>query len=314
MVSMNNFIENALIASTPDLLIAAHSCSDPNPHSQVTALEWSTGQIRWFSSIPPTELDIALDEPRKAVYVSGSEYVQALSMFDGKLLWTNRSSSFIRTAHPIQVLSDGRVLVYTHLAVQQINPVDGSLQDFPLPDATFLFDGVTAYSSGPIGQNQFLYIQAQDVSTRKVKWIANVKQGFMPDTENIKPFAVDNLLIYRTFGSQTSLFVLDKNTGKSLWDIEATDQNALVSNAIVSDGILYVLDSQARLLLLNAQTGKQKGIIEFRHPKQDPDGLLVRPGAIGGSLIAVQGNKVAIHFADTQSLMVIELDLSNITK
>jgi hypothetical protein len=81
----------------------------------------------------------------------------------------------------------------------------------------------------------------------------------------------------------------------------------VISNAVRKNGVIYVLDSDAKLHLLNDKDAKEVGLIEFELPKKTE--LLYEPGAIGGSWVAVEENTIAIYFQDTDLLSVYKFNL-----
>jgi outer membrane protein assembly factor BamB len=305
-VNIDNMATSSFLASTQNLLIAARYCqnqSDP----EVTAFDWNTGQVIWNTDAGNDIYDLILDAHRNAAYMEETDQIQAVALRDGSPLWTNQTSLYSHKGHRLQVLPDGRVITYVN-GIWQVDPTDGSLKTMTLPKATFFFDGDTAYLWGPVEQNRFLYIQAVDINTGQSRWKVGT---YLQLGSPFDPYATEGILVYRDDGIQTNLVVVDKTTGHLLWKIEDDPEHAIISNTVVSDGILYALDHRARLLLFDAKTGSQRGVVEFKRPNRAEDDLLYQPGAIGGSQLAVEGNRVAVYFQDAHVLSIFEISLPN---
>src|SRR5260221_11403537 len=96
----NNPPPNTFLVSTPSLLIGAHYCPDPWIH-KVSAFAWQTGQVLWTSDVGPDISDLVLDAHRDAIYLEETGQIQALAAKDGTLQWTNQTSLYSHTGHPL---------------------------------------------------------------------------------------------------------------------------------------------------------------------------------------------------------------------
>ncbi len=305
-ISISQTVKNTFLLSIKDQLDAAHYCPD-NETQSLTAFDWKTGQEMWAANVPTNIYDLTLDENRSIVYISEIGQIQGMSSNDGSILWTNRNRIFDRNGHPLQVLPNGKVIVYIDDLIKQVEPTNGDLLDFPLPSETFFFDGETAYIWGPIDQNRWLYNQAVDPKSGQVKWKSDTNLAHAyPSTVQFRPFVAEGLLIYRESGGQNTFVVIDKNTGNLLWKMEDYEEHSIISNIIISNGVLYALDHRARLLLYSARTGQQLGMVEFQRPNRNESDLLYQPGAIGGSELLIKDNRIAIYFQDSKTLSIYE--------
>jgi hypothetical protein len=123
-------------------------------------------------------------------------------------------------------------------------------------------------------------------------WYIDPNSGVLSDL----PIVIENTTsdFVATVDHQVSL-ILSKLSGYSV-----------ISNYVKQTEIIYVLDSNAKLHLLDANNGTEIGIIEFDQPKKTD--LLYEPGAIGGSWLAVEEDILAIYFQDTDVLSVYKFN------
>jgi outer membrane protein assembly factor BamB len=276
---------NRQIVSTPDLLIVANTCY------RVTALSWKMGRVTWNSEEVP-HFALTIDQQRNRIYVEASGEIRALSISDGKTLWINKSQRFDHTSHSVQLLATGQVLTYVD-GVWNIDPANGVLgpSSLRLPPYTQLYCDGVAYTI------EVRRIRAIAVPTGKPLWVTPTDErgsmiGYVDDCTE------DNPLIVK-WGAW--LTAVDRQSGRILWDLE---DRLIISNVVVDNGLIYVLDADANLIVLNAKDGSLRGKVQFEPPKKSE--LLYEPGAIGGSSLAVNNSLIAIYFQDTHILSVLD--------
>jgi hypothetical protein len=89
--------------------------------------------------------------------------------------------------------------------------------------------------------------------------------------------------------------------------VDSISSYTVISNAVQANKLIYVLDADAQLHIIDREAGAEVGYIQFQRPEKKQ--LLYSPGAIGGSWLAVDNNRVAIYFQDTDTLSVYQMEL-----
>ncbi len=64
------------------------------------------------------------------------------------------------------------------------------------------------------------------------------------------------------------------------------------------------MDSQARLLMLEAQSGKELGAVQFASA-----GTTNGASVLDGSTLGIADNLLSVYFADTQTLSMMQLNV-----
>jgi hypothetical protein len=244
-VKLENFEQSLPMVSTPELLITAREGCD-----EVTAFYLKTGDVAWkmeqddpeqkrFNAINDPD-NLALDDARQQIYVSGLDEIRAVSVENGSTIWRNASNAFSRNAHYVVIQNNGQLTVEANHN-WYIDPASGNLSETPVA-----------------------------IETATLNSTATVD----PQIRQILSFVND----YR-----------------------------IMSNAVRKNGVIYVLDSDTKLHLLNDKDANEVGLIAFEQPKKTE--LLYEPGAIGGSWITVEDNTLAIYFQDTDLLSVYKFIL-----
>jgi outer membrane protein assembly factor BamB len=262
----------------------------------VTAFDQQAGHVVWQSPKTNDRLgDISgrliMDLARSRLYTHRlSGQILAVSSVDGKILWANGTSQLTNGDTPsIYLLPRGALLVENNSSLWSVDPATGDLQP---PSIIHQADRALLYLDDMVFTRSSGTVQAVNTRTGERLWSVDVACGCQVDY----PVVAGDILLLQLDGHQTAI---DWRIGKQLW---AVRDHEIVTNTAVQKGIVYVMDSQARLLMLDVQSGKELGSVQFAGP-----GDANRSATIDGSTLDVVNNLLAVYFADTQTLSMMQL-------
>ena len=231
---------------------------------EVTAFDLQTGTVSWISEHTSDFGDgisgqMTVDAAHNKIYGRKDIWgIRAISMVNGKILWTSGETLFERALPYLELLADGQLLAENDKGAWYVNPDNGHLQPTTV---------VTPYGNLPqIAEGVELSLSA----------------------------------------CESCLQASDLATGNLLWQIGSRNSPALVSNAVVNNHTVYIMEQHAQLLLLDLHTGQKVGAIQFELPKNQ-DSVHNGPGQISGSYLSIQHNILAISFHDTNVLSVYSI-------
>ena len=144
----------------------------------------------------------------------------------------------------------------------------------------------------------------------KSAWYVNPDNGHLQPTTVVTPYGnlpqIAEGVELSLSACESCLQASDLATGNLLWQIGSRNSPALVSNAVVNNHTVYIMEQHAQLLLLDLHTGQKVGAIQFELPKNQ-DSVHNGPGQISGSYLSIQKNILAISFHDTNVLSVYSI-------
>lgn len=280
--------DDAAILITHNLIVVPdNSCRE------VVAFNRRTGEKVWRDTAATNTGRIVYHAGLNRIYVTrpSESALTAYRATDGKQLWSNKTIEERRIAMAVQEIGpDGQGYVYvSSRGIVPFNRRDGSYGEAldTIGQPVAFYDDF--YLSVDFHQFSIIQYPSNDVLWR------------FEDNRVMRPFDefivfTDEILIVRI--GQT-VYGFDKSSGDVRWQVED-----MVSNAAVYGDVVFVLDVSANLHLLQLADGVAVGNIQFEAPENPED--------LETSWLAVSEDTLAIFFSDTETLSVMEIDLSRV--
>lgn len=245
----------------------------------------ANGKLVWETQLRRGGTFLATDS--KQVYALASFDIQAYSLNDGQLLWQVKDMP----GHTTYFLhSDGEKLYVRDLTNWKVYYLDARTGEQLGSDSLLTGNKFALLAQLP----QFdLY-----TSSRELRAVNKVTQHVLWTTDIDKlgpvmrlPILIDNTLL---IGIRGHVFAIDEQTGQVKWRNKNTP---FASNFVVTNGYLYALDENARLLQLDVKTGQEKGYVQFTpaHTSLSDKQYWV----------AADGQMLFVSFGDSQELIAL---------
>ncbi|KAB2860570.1 MAG: PQQ-binding-like beta-propeller repeat protein [Anaerolineae bacterium] len=272
--------ENSMVISDDKLIVADSGCND------VVAFDLTNGDIVWKQVNPSSPDSILLSKDGEVIYVSRTHYnneVVAFNVENGDEIWKTSEFSGQRIQLEIKgFLPNNAILVHSN--TDGFLPLDaqkGTIDDeILLPDETVQFDGHIFWQ---VVRNE---LEAFDFESNQKLW------GY--PHSNISSSRDIQLIERHLFlNNESKLSVLDAMTGSVLWNLE---DYKIVSNVTIENGVVYVMDNQAQLLMLNLENGLVIGTVDFANR-----------ALINQSWLALADGIIAIYYKDDGLVSVWEV-------
>ncbi len=274
----------------PSRIVAENSTRSEG--TRLVSVDTSTGSVEWEVKYRERVSSIIADQSK--LYVASAGYpLRAYELETGKLVWSGpdlpaRRLYFLN-------LQNNTLLNYSG-SVQFLDPETGkllredSIEKTP-SDSYFIMwlDEFTLRKSSHQTSNELLKIRRE---TGEIVWRTplDVTSGLARKF----PILSDNRLIALFGRIDMDLYVIDFTTGQRLWKANDT----FVSNAAVSQGKVYALRQDARLMVFDEMTGAELGYVQFTPAETDPAGRTYWVG------VDEQG-RVFVSFSDSKELIAL---------
>ncbi len=286
------------IISANDLIILSDALAN-----DVVALQFRSGEEVWVSSVC-TPSDLAFDSSRNQIYVFGESplsvrAILALDVSNGQQQWVNDSQGKNRVGLTPMISRDDELFVYRFPdpAIFRVDPDSGAFSE-PIaydPRSPNEYLAVEA-DLNDIGNDFYwdtgaapITFEVRSAENHEVVWTVPLARGL--DQVEV----LDNMFI---LASSPRITALEKDTGAELWSFDGN----FASNIAIDDGIVYVLDTSANLLMLDIESGETINHIQFEPPTPQTN------RDINESWVGVYENQIAIYFRDMQTLQVVQIE------
>ncbi len=172
------------------------------------------------------------------VYGSNDQNCYALSLKDGKSLWTFKTEGTIRGAPAIS--KDTVFCPSADKNLYALNLKNGKLKWKFTSESYIMASPSIAYNTIYIGSYD-KYMYALNEKTGSIKW------KFLADDSIDGSATIADNTVY--FGTKAgSLYALDATTGKELWNFKTS--HAIITAPLVKDGIVYITSSDGYIYAL----------------------------------------------------------------
>ncbi len=244
------------------------------------------GDAHWAVELDGWIDSIAVDENR--VYVAGQigPFVEAYDLQTGEFIWQS-------------VRLPGKALYY-------LRPQDRGLYAYETENLVYVFDkgtGQPFYKFRVPTRYALLEMENKDIlqsdgeQLMLVRKGENVWQTKLSGPPQKFPQIHNNMLIIRFENDRTvfdGVAGLNLETGKVIWQ----RAGEFLSNFVITNDLLYVISKEAKILILDPQTGKTVGSTQIL-----PDNInTFRPIAA----VTATENMLYVYFEDSQELIAFE--------
>jgi len=291
------------IALTPNQIVTINY-KDGGWSSKLVSYSTVTGSVNWKTHYGGAASSLIADQNR--VYVaSAGRRVEAYNLQTGKLLWSGMDDLPSRQRYDLDV-RDGVLFNYQKATreTEEIVYIYDINTGETLQKYTEVIDA--SHSALVMWLGQFaLYQNLEDLfkinrETNKIMWrvpIENASGYNNAKYFGIKQFPIlsDNKLLVVSGRIDLSIYALDYMTGKRLW----TAKGPFTSNAAVSQGKVYALRQDARLVILDEATGTELGFVQFS-PAETP--------AATYWVGADDHGQIYVYFSDSQELIALKIN------
>lgn len=218
------------------------------PENAVSCINGISNDVIWGKSIgSATGINVSMD----GVYVSYVGYSPGLEKYDpnGGLIWTRTFRGggikyFYLYESSVQLFFiPERFLVLNAETEEEVEDIKGA--DVILKTSTEIFTKTN-------------YLESKDMTSGKTNWSFEISNRV-----SLKPLFADNYVIMRTGRAKGTAIVVDRKTGKMLFEKEGAISNVVYlpeSNQIV------VIDENGVVLSVDLQNGKEIKLVEFSNP------------------------------------------------
>ncbi len=258
--------------------------------NEAISLNIRNGELLW-SAVFPQPQRMELDEARNRIYVSSiGGGLAAFDSIKGDQIWFNSSLSFAKVGIFMQLLDDGQLFVSTLRDVQyfRVNAVNGEYEPASEPPViqSIISDGyfwkISANALERTSQNEqpeiwkSLYRKFTDCCLSQVK-------------------LVDDFVLVLF---DRKVLALDRQDGSLKWTF---DEEIIASNFAANGAKVYVVDHNAKLYVLDLNSGKVIETMQFAFPSKTAQS----PGiynSIFGTQLFFADNILGIYFNDLKIL------------
>lgn len=218
------------------------------PDNAVSCIDGISNVVAWEKSTgDSTEIVISPN----GVYVSYIGYSPGLDKYDlnGELIWTRIFKGggikyFYLYENSVQLFFiPERFLILDAETEEEIEDLKGA--DVILKTSTEIF-------------TKTIYLESKDAISEKTKWSFEISNRL-----SLKPLFTENYVIMRTGRVIGTAFVVDRKTGRMLFEKEGVISNVVYlpeSNQIV------VMDENGFVLSVDVQSGNETKLVEFSKP------------------------------------------------
>lgn len=253
----------------------------------IKVIDAVTGNLFWEKQLEGADL-LAIDAKR--VYVMALFEVHAYDLNSGDELWRTPRLPDHRV---YRLVVEGEILYAQDTTQAVIYSFDARTGDRLGTDSVLAdedgFVLVSSSSSFDLYLGPFA-VKLQDKTTQKPLWITRVEHLNMEVPWILRcPILSfgDIILIGRALA-------LDARTGQIKWDRRDFD---IVSNGVVTNDSLYLLDTQARLVRLDVDTGEELGSIQFMPARTRSED--------NRYWVAADGPIVFVYFGDSREVIAL---------
>jgi outer membrane protein assembly factor BamB len=269
------------IVSTPELLITAN-CRD------VSGFNMASGKLLWHlqqNSMINSVGYLTYDHRSHQVYGQVDPWgLFSISPVDGKVLWVNQDNRFAKRFTKTYLVGSDQVIAQIDNSGWYLDTATGKLLDQLATTANvpvLYLDSVVITASSDS-------LEAIDSTSGALIWATQ-----LGSTGGLGSITVIDYMLLFKLGSK--FLAVDKRTGNLIWSYISS---TIVSNPVVNNSIVYVLDDNGTVLMLRVTDGVVVGNIQFEPPNSAAN--------LANSWISAWDGIVAVYFQDTQSLSVIK--------
>ncbi len=218
------------------------------PENAVSCINGISNDVIWGKSIgSSTGIIVSID----GVYVSYVGYSPGIEKYDtnGELIWTRTFT--------------GGGMKYFYL-------YENSVQLFFIPERFLILDTETEEEVEDVKDVEVIlktsteiftktnYLESKDATSGKTNWSFEISNRV-----SLKPLFTDNYVIMRTGRAMGNAIVVDRKTGKMLFEKEGVISNVTY---IPESNQIVVLNEDGVVLSVDVQSGKETKLVEFSNP------------------------------------------------
>ncbi len=274
--------------------IFAHNPTSKGSDDWLKFANAEDGILRWEIEIQGDICSMVADENR--VYTVGirnsKHVVTAYDLKTGEIIWTSEATLPGHQTYLIQFQAD-RLYVYSFRnEIYIFDPETGDLLDNYNAALNKDSEVMLQLDNGDVLQ----YDKKRLMLTRdkEIIWQTDHRAFVL----NRLPIVYNDLVIIRfeeVNATFRGLMGIDLNTGETIW--RRSDEFS--SNFVIIDDLLYVISKDARILVLDPDTGRTSGFAQFL-----PNSVINQKHRDTG--IAVNNNMMYAYFEDSQELIAFE--------
>jgi outer membrane protein assembly factor BamB len=256
--------------------------------NEAVSLNIHNGELRWSAVIPQPQA-MALDEARSRIYVSGIP-LTALDSGKGDQIWFNTSLSFAKVGILMQLLDDGQLFVYESPGGRyfRVNAVNGEYETAPKPPdiQSIISDGFL----WKINQNT---LERTSQNEQPEIWKSLYRKFTDCCLSQVKLVNDFVLVLF-----DQKILALDRQDGRLKWTF---DEEIIASNFAANSAKVYVVDHNAKLYVLDLNSGKVIETIQFAFPSNAAQSF-GNYNSIFGTRLFFADNILGIYFNDLKIL------------
>lgn len=228
--------------------------------TQLIALDTLDGETLWTQKLvtpqypdDPNRIDSLFVDDDK-VYIAVPFVIKAFLLVDGQPLWTTRDLE-PHTGYDIYpTVQEGILQVYSKkdkLLIYDVDVTSGAIQSISeYPREVFLKTSSAEY------RDDMNHLVKASADTHEPIWQSPAKGSI-----NGWPVLVDpDIMIVMTGNYLHKLIAIDVTTGQVVWQMP---KEAIVSNFVIADDIIYSIEAHATLSARELSTGRIIGQIKF---------------------------------------------------
>lgn len=271
------------MVAVPGKIVLIGSTNSGIQTGKVIGLDSLTGDVVWTT--PGVSLGEIISHG-KNVYrgTYGTATIQSINAENGELLW----QTLLPRAHSTSDIyfAENKIFVHTNNTEFYVLSEQGEILDsFSESEDAFLEVGGVLYMEDADG------IKAVDFSSKKELWKLEVgaKYTYAPIFDN-------ETIFFRTAGSPTDIYSIDRGTGDVNW--KATYN--ILSNLYVTNNRIYFLNSDSYFVALDKYSGDKLGNLKFSPPLNLNEEDYFISGDLANSILTV-------YFGDSSQILGIKV-------
>jgi len=267
-----------------------------NGGKKVVSFAPSTGLLEWAVSYEGDSVDSVTADEKRLYVASGGEPLRAYELQTGNLAWAGEVLLPERTAHYLafqnnklfHYFGNSQVTVFVPDTGEVLEEDDGSSVPSGYYHVIRLSEFELYKSSS---SNEMLKVKQEN---NDIIWSTTIPRSGVMNF----PILSNGKLIMASGGWSRTIYAIDFITGQLLWQTG----DGFVSNVAVSEGKVYALRSDARLIVFDEATGVELGYVQFNPNQTKRDNA--PPYWVGVDEQA----RIFVYFSDSKELLALELN------
>ncbi len=265
--------------------------------ARIVTFDANNGRMIWdkpFDPSSPLNDFNSLYADKEQIYIGSRNYVQALKLSNGELLWTGAKQPWGRRGTLDIYYQEGVVEAYSDYTLYILDPQTGKhIETIESPEI-LMKAGEKYYETN---DPNYYVLKARNITTNSLLWSNTLHKKIQhwPIFRDGKMY----LSLGADYGvDDRQIVALSTHDGQILWR-----SGGYVSNTAQSQDLLLAIKGNASIVALNPETGEQVGEITV-----EPAQTYQYKGTQhwGDYVVAASDKYVAVYYGDSQELIVFE--------